>query len=231
MLNATSIEILPGLSIRIPTVGEVLNNETAYYSIVSALTASPFDYMVPLDDMGMDFTQVTDYELFLLLFPMCAKSDLSILFGDFDASGFQAYQEKGSQRKFLYSPGSQMTIDEPAYQSLADALRKMNLLEKNAARPGNASAKKYLLERERKKLRRSAKKAQGQNLESLVVALVNTSEFPYNYDSCMDLSIYRFNLSVRQIQKKIAFDNTMIGIYAGSVDTSKLTDKDALSWI
>ena len=47
----------------------------------------------------------------------------------------------------------------------------------------------------------------------------------------MDLSIYRFNLSVRQIQKKIAFDNTMIGIYAGSVDTSKLTDKDALSWI
>ena len=65
----------------------------------------------------------------------------------------------------------------------------------------------------------------------MVVALVNTSEFPYDYDSCMNLSIYRFNQSAKQIGHKIAFDNTMIGVYAGTVDTSKMTNKDCLSWI
>ena len=47
----------------------------------------------------------------------------------------------------------------------------------------------------------------------------------------MDLSIYRFNQSLKQIQHKIAFDNTMTGVYAGTVDTSKLSNKDYLTWI
>lgn len=89
---------------------------------------------------------------------------------------------------------------------------------------------KYLLERERRKQKRNAKKKQEPYLEKLVIALVNTAEFPYNYDSCMDLSIYRFHQSLKQIQHKIAFDNTMAGVYSGTVDTSKLS-KDCLTWI
>ena len=47
----------------------------------------------------------------------------------------------------------------------------------------------------------------------------------------MELSIYKFNQSFNQIQHKIAFDNTMVGVYAGTVDTSKMINKDILSWI
>ena len=47
----------------------------------------------------------------------------------------------------------------------------------------------------------------------------------------MNLSIYNFNQSLKQIQHKITFDNTMIGVYAGTIDTSKMSNKDALSWI
>ena len=87
------------------------------------------------------------------------------------------------------------------------------------------------MEKERKKQKRNAKKPYEPYLERLVIALVNTSEFPYDYESCMDLSIYKFNQSFKQIQQKITFDNTMIGVYAGTVDTSKMSNKDALSWI
>ncbi len=117
------------------------------------------------------------------------------------------------------------------YNFIADIIRKINLIEKVSYKPGNESAKKYLLEKERKKLKRNTKKQYEPYLEKLVISLVNTSEFPYDYDSCMDLSIYRFNQSFKQIQHKIAFDNTMIGVYAGTVDTSKLGNKDALTWI
>jgi len=218
------------LFVRIPTVGEILEDEVTYYSIASSLTASPFQYMVQLDDMGIDFTTLTDYELFKMLFCVYAKSsDLSILFGDLNISDFSVYKE--NQEEYLYSPSNRIEINERVYNDLVDIIRKINLFEKVKYKPGNESAKKYLLEKERKKQKRNAKKPYEPYLEKLVIALVNTSEFPYDYDSCMDLSIYKFNQSFKQIQHKITFDKTMIGVYAGTVDTSKLSNRDALSWI
>ena len=231
LLNATSVEIVPNLSIRIPTVGEILEDEDKYYGIVSSLTASPFQYMVQLDDMGIDYTQITDYQLFMMLFPMYAQSDLSLIFGDLDTSDFNVYINQDDDSQVIYSPSNNIVIDELVYNDLSDMMRKINLFEKVKSKPGNESARKYLLEKERKKQKRNAKKPRFPYLEKMVIALVNTSEFPYNYETCMDLSIYKFNQSLQQIQRKIAFDNTMVGVYAGTVDTSKMADKDALSWI
>lgn len=231
LLSVTSVDIVPNLSVRIPTVGEILEDEDRYYGIVSSLTATPFQYMVQLDDMGIDYTQITDYQLFMMLFPMYAKSDLSLLFGDLDTSDFGIYINQQDNSQVIYSPNNNIVIDELVYNDLADTIRKINLFEKVKSKPGNESARKYLLEKERKKQKRNAKKPKEPYLEKLVIALVNTSEFPYNYETCMDLSIYKFNQSFKQIQQKITFDNTMIGVYAGTVDTSKMTNKDALSWI
>ena len=231
LLNATSVEIVPNLFLRIPTVGEILEDEDKYYGIVSSLTASPFQYMVQLDDMGIHYTQITDYQLFMMLFPMYAQSDLSLIFGDLDTSDFNVYINQDDDSQVIYSPSNNIVIDELVYNDLSDMIRKINLFEKVKSKPGNESARKYLLEKERKKQKRNAKKPRFPYLEKMVIALVNTSEFPYNYETCMDLSIYKFNQSLQQIQRKIAFDNTMVGVYAGTVDTSKMADKDALSWI
>lgn len=231
LLNLSSVNIPDTkLTIRIPTVGEVLEDEFTYYNIASSLTASPFQYMVQLDDMGIDFTTITDYELFKMLFLMHTSSDMSILFGNLDMSDFGMYKNK-NEEIFIYSPKNQIEINEKVYNDLVGIIRKINLFEKVKYKPGNETARKYLLEKERKKQRRNIHKKQEPYLEKLVIALVNTSEFPYDYDSCMDLSIYRFNQSFKQIQHKIAFDNTMIGVYAGTVDVSRLSDKDTLSWI
>lgn len=231
LLNATSVDITDKLSLRIPTVGEILEDEQSYYSIIYSITATPFQYMVQLDDMGIDYTQITDWELFMMLFPMYAKTDLSLLFGDLDTSDFGIYINQQDNSQVIYSPNNNIVIDELIYNDLSDTIRKINLFEKVKSKPGNESARKYLLEKERKKQKRNAKKPKELYLEKLVIALVNTSEFPYNYETCMDLSIYKFNQSFKQIQQKITFDNTMIGVYAGTVDTSKMTNKDALSWI
>ncbi len=230
LLNLSSVKI-PNtkLLLRIPTVGEILEDEFTYYSIVSSLTASPFQYMVQLDDMGIDFTTITDYDLFKMIFPIYVKSNLSILFGDLNISDFKVTNR--NNLSCLYSDYNDIEIDEKVYNYLINTIRQINLLEKVNFKPGNKSAQKYLLEKERKKQKRNANKKADPYLEKLVIALVNTSEFPYDYDSCMNLSIYKFNQSFKQIQHKIAFDNTMIGVYSGTVDTSKLSNKNILSWV
>lgn len=46
----------------------------------------------------------------------------------------------------------------------------------------------------------------------------------------LELSIYQFNESVRQIIKKIDYDNKMYGVYAGTVSAKDLSQDD-LNWL
>ena len=84
LLYQKDIPINDYIRVMIPTVGEVLENEDSYYSMVSMLTAMPIDMMVQLDDIGIDFTTINEWELFLLLFNSLKEQDTSLIFGDFD---------------------------------------------------------------------------------------------------------------------------------------------------
>lgn len=233
LLNKKKSYITDKLYVRVPTVGEVLKNEQLYYSLVTALTSSPYQYMVQLDDMGIDYTEISDYDFFLIMFMYHRMDDMSLIFGDVDVSNYDICYDHNNQLKILCNgiSNDDFVINEFTYNLIADTLRKINCFEKCKYEPGNEHAKKYLIEKERRKLKRKAKKPYEPYLEKLVIALVNTPEFPYNYDQCMDLSLYRFNQSFKQIQHKINFDNVMIGVYAGTVDTSKITNKECLSWL
>ncbi len=230
-LNLSSVDILPNLSVRIPTVGEILEDEQHYYSLISSLTATPYQYMVQLDDMGIDFTKITDYQLFLILFSSFVKDDMSILFGDVDLSDATVCLNTENNMPILYSEKNNIIIDEFIYIQIADYIRKMNCLARENRKPGNDEAKKFRISLERKRQRRNAQKPYEPYLEKLVIALVNRPEFKYNYEQVNNLTIYQFNQSFEQIKTSINFDNTMIGVYAGTVDTSKIKDRACLSWI
>lgn len=279
-LKLNRIPISPGITLKIPKVGDVLENEKSYYNLVLTLTASPFTCMVKLDGMGIDYTKIDDWELFkiqfldltnqviiykskikelsIILDTLSPKSneyiqcesqirflnnfienigfnmifDNLIIADELDDKiiGFYLYQDSDGN-EFLYNPLSGVQIDRLIYMDMADCIRKINMIEKEKHKAGNDHMKEYLLTKERKRLKRLSKKKYEPYLEKMVVSLVNTSEFPYDYDGCMNLSIYRFNQSLQQIHHKISFDNTMIGVYAGTVDTSKMKDKNCLSWI
>ncbi len=230
-LQLSSIEILPNLHIKIPTVGEILEDEQHYYSLISSMTATPFQYMVQLDDMGIDFTTITDYELFIILFPAFVREDVSILFGDMDLSDIAVCKNNGNDTCVLYSHKNNIIIDEAAYVKIVEALRKINGLKKENRKPGNDEAKEFRIKLERKRQKRNSNKPYEPYLEKLVVALVNRPEFKYDYHTVNDLTIYQFIQSFEQIKTSIDFDNTMIGVYAGTIDTSKLKDKSCLSWL
>ena len=231
LLNSSSLPITPQIELYIPTVGEILEDEKYYYNLVFSLCATPSDYMVQLDDAGIDYTKITDYELFLMLFQMHKTQDFSLLFPKLDMSGFQICSNSETQEKVLYDEMSGIMLDSLITSQITDTLRLINGLKKHVVKPGNDEAKRYLLEKERKRIKRNANKPYKSQIENLVIALVNRAEFKYNYEEVMDLSIYKFNQSFNQIRTGINFHNTMRGIYAGTIDISKITDKASLSWI
>jgi len=230
LLYKKKYDITSTISIQIPTVRDIIECEDEYYGAVFSLTAMPIDMMVQLDDVGIDFTKINDYELFLLLFEgmkdaPCAR----LIFGDLDLSGFNAaIDEKGNI--FLVNPNTGDRIDRAVHYNIADALRKIHNLEKKIQKPGNEEAKKYMIERARIKQKRAAKKKKDSELEDLIIAMVNTPEFKYDYEGVLDMTIYQFNASVNQIIRKINYDNLMIGCYAGTVNVKELS-QDSLNWL
>ena len=230
LLYASEIPITRDIHIMIPTVGEVLEDEDNYYSLVTMLTAMPMDFMVQLDDMGIDFTEIGEYELFLILFNSIRMMDTHLIFGDLDLSAFELAHHIETGAPVIYDEENDIVFDKVVQTKIADALRRLHHLEKNNKKPGNKEAKEFLLERARKKMKRQKKRRQASQLTQLITAMVNTEQFKYGYEGTRELSIYQFNESVRQIQHKVDYDNRMHGIYAGTVDPKGMSQDD-LNWL
>ena len=120
-------------------------------------------------------------------------------------------------------------IDRAIHGRIAATLRFLHNIEKNRRKPGNEDAKQYLLERAKIKSKRKKKKKDSE-LESLIVSLVNTEQFKYDFDTVRNLTIYQFNKCVKQITHKIDYEHRMQGVYAGTIDSKKLSQDD-LSWL
>lgn len=220
------------ITLRIPTVEEVLEHEDDYYGLVFMITATPYDMMVQLDDLGIDFTTLNDYELFLITFNGLKTADTSLIFGDLDLSGFQPMINPKNQTIVLRDAGTGAVIDMAIYEDICRALRQINHLERNNKKAGNKDARDYLIKRARVKMerRKRNKKKDESQLESLIISLVNTSEFPYGYESVRTMTIYQFNQSLYQVIHKKDVDYRMHGVYTGTVSTKELRPED-LNWM
>lgn len=218
------------ISIVIPTVGEIIDNEDAYYSLVSILTAMPIDLLVQLDDAGIDFTSINEYELFLLMFTGLKSQDTSLIFGDLDLSKFKIAVNEQNGNTVLIDEEHDIKIDRAIHGQIAGALRKIHHLEKNRRKPANDEAKQFMLKRARDKMKRRKNRKEGSQLESLIVAMVNTEQYKYDFEGTRNLSIYQFNESVRQVIKKVDYDNRMYGVYTGTINAKELSQDD-LNWL
>ncbi len=86
------------------TLNEICEyGERDYYSMIYNFTATPQSLKVQLWDMGIDYTEITPYQLFYqLLYKMYSQEKTSIIFGDLDFSKFQLMQRKDDESILLY---------------------------------------------------------------------------------------------------------------------------------
>lgn len=233
LLKVNDYKVNDKISVHVPTVDEIFDfGDQKYYSIVQNLIATPFDLMVELDNVGIDYETITDYQLFVLMMESIAmnEDDTSIFFGGLNLKNFQESVNSQNGERVLWDKRNNIVIDQMIALEICNAIRKIHFWKAPIGKAGNAEAKAYLIERNRKKKQRLAKKPYKSFLESMIVSLVNTEEFPYNYETVMGLSVYKLNASWRQIQKKKHWEQTMGGVYFGTVDTSKI-DLEKLNWL
>ena len=216
------------ITITIPKIGEVVKyGERQYYSMVQTITAIPSEMKASLWDSGIDWTQITDFQLFMMLAPTLPKDKTYILFGDLDFQAMKPFENKLNETIVLRNPDTGAVIDELAYGKISSYLCSAHNLTKKVEKAANEFTKKFMIDEDRQKLQYNAKQPYKSFLRPLISAV--KCRQGYTLDYVKNMGLFEFFDDVNRLQVIVNADALLQGSYSGMVDTSKI-QKSAFDW-
>ena len=228
------------LTIYLPTVEEVKNfGEDLYFHVLSIFVRKPYDLAVELDDEGVDYQTITEWDLFSRSITHLPIGFTCILFGKVDFTKFIRVRDPEKDIYVLVNREDQsFVIDEAIYMQIAQFLRYIHFIsEKVQYDVGNAIAKKFLLDRMRRKRQKMLKDIKNgkyhkhSQISDMIKYCVNNAGFKYNYESVMKMKLNLLYESYFYLVHGDERKALLGGIYNGTVDTDKMKDKSMLDLI
>src|SRR5574344_1442306 len=216
--------------IKQPTIGEICDfGEHKYLSMVSTIIATPFDMILQLTEMGIDFTEITPYQLFCLTSKSLTPDVTSLLFGDLDFTKFQMYKKNDS---IIMVNQDGIEINEINYEIFTEYIRRIHCIPKQKfTSVANDFAKNELIKEAQMDMERWKRK----NIKfkstylPLVSSLVNHQGFKFDWNTVWDMKVYAFFDSIQRIQIYENASHLYTGLYSGCVEFDKI--KKELNWM
>lgn len=230
LLQGKPIEIADGIVVYQPPIEEMIDGD--FFSALWQLCCSAYDMPSLLDDIGLDFMQIDDWTFFRMMCHTCTPESTRCVLGDLDLSSFQEMERTdnttGDKDIVLYN--GEIIIDEDVYKRFVAILRELIGFSHSGKKAGNSATKKILIMDDRKRRNRRQKSEGNDSLIfDMIVSLVNTEEFSYDYKTVFDLTFYQLLKSFTQIQGKKSAVALMQGSMSGFVDTSGISATD-MTW-
>ena len=217
------------LKIKIPTLGEIRDDEfnALYYTLTTPFITTSTNFMVDLFDNGINFEDVSDWEICIKLISSMLNQNFDILFQTEKPCFFQLRQslekcENISDSLFFIDELNGIIINKSSYKHISNLLCKINFVEKEHRKFVNKKTLTYVIEREKEKAKRKKHKTD-EGIDNLILAMVCDANFPYNFETINDITIYDFYASVRQIRHSFELNNVMRAGYSGMLDLEKVS--------
>ena len=147
------------IKIKQAKIGDIVDfGEAKYFSVVHTLTAIPSDLKSKLWDMGLDWMEVEDFELFIMLAQTLPIESTKLLFGDLDFTKLKPYRNKENGDIVLADLESGVKIDKLIYLRIVNYLRKVHNITPKIERAANKTTKQILIDEDRMKIRLNQEK-------------------------------------------------------------------------
>lgn len=264
--SGNNLKITPSISFKHPTVQEVIDidkehlglySENIYYSMVNIFLTDPYDYMVFLDDKGIDYETVKPFDVFCLLFSdyieriqelsnKYSEEQLLTLFRNniyFSAfrfflgiESFFIVKDHDGNKAIEYG-NNQFLIDSDTYDYITEFVRKINgIPDTDKINPEDEWAKQILIEDERENIKKQAKKKNNRGEEAnkdrfgnLLSSVTWSCNGGITPFNRNQLHMYDLIDGISRTNKLLSYKNTMIGLYSGCVDKKKINFNE-LHW-
>lgn len=215
------------ITITLPKIGQVVQfGERSYYSMIQTITAIPSEMKSQLWDMkpSIDWTQITDFQLFMMLAPTLSQDKTSILFGDLNFQALRPFENKENDTVFLGDPETGVIIDELAFGKIHSYLCSAHNLTKKVEKAANEFTKKFMIEEDRQKIQYSQKQPYKSFLRPLISAV--KCRMGYTLDYVKNMGLYEFMDDLSRLQIIVHSDALLQGSYSGMIDTKKIPKKE-----
>lgn len=212
-----------------PLVGGVVDyGEAQYFSMVHTLTAIPSDMKSQLWDMGLDWCEVDDFELFMMLAQTLTPDRTAILFGDLDFSKLRPFKSNQNGDIVLANKDTGLVIDKMIYLRIMSYLRKLHNIKPKVEKAANKMTKKVLIEEDRQKILNAKDKP----FKSYLLPLISSIKVKQGYtkDYVRNMGLYEFFDDIARAQIIDNADHLLNGAYSGMMDMKKV-DKKQFNWM
>ena len=212
-----------------PLIGEVVDyGEAQYFSMVHTLTAIPSDMKSQLWDLGLDWTEMDDFELFMMLVQTLTPDKTSILFGDLDFSKLKPFKNNQNGDIVLADKETGIIIDKMIYLRIMSYLRKLHNITPKVEKAANKMTKKVLIEEDRQKILHAKDKP----FKSYLLPLISAIKVKQGYtkDYVRNMGLYEFFDDIARAQVINNADHLLSGAYSGMMDLKKV-NKQEFNWM
>ena len=212
-----------------PTLNDIVEyGEKQYFSMVHTITAIPSDMKAQLYDLGIDWEEISDFELFMMLAPTLSVDTTRIVLGDIDLSKMKPYKNNQNDQIVLADKDTGIIIDMLIYERIVNYLRKVHGLKKKVEHAGNKYTKKILIEEDRRQIEQNKNKPYKSFLTPLVSSV--KCRMGYTKDYIRNMGIVEFFDDVSRLQIIVNADALLHGAYGGMIDTKKI-NKAEFNWM
>lgn len=228
MLFGDPYHLTDKITIYTPTVGDIKEfGEQNYFSVISTLVAIPSDMKSRLEDVGINYMEISDFELFMMISRGLTKDQTSIILGDLDFSKMIMCENSENGDIVLYDPESDIMIDKLVYAKMVSYIRKMNCFGKpKIEHAANETTRRILIQLDREKIAKAKKEPYKSQLRQMISAMMRYPGFKYKMSELKECGIYEFMDTYQGSQIYVQSTALLQGSYSGMIDTSKINKKE-----
>lgn len=213
-----------------PTIGDVVDyGEASYFSMIYQLCAIPSDVKSILwDQMGVDWTQIEDFELFTLFSQTMTPDRTGIIFGDLDFSKMKPYKHPQNDEIVLADKESGVIIDKLIYMRMMTFLRKLHNITPKPEKAKGKRARQAMIDEDR----RNRELNKDKPFRSYLLPLISAIKVKQGYtrDYVRNMGLFEFFDDVSRAQVIDSANHLLNGAYSGMADLSKVP-KEQFNWM
>ena len=232
-----------------PTIGGILEydkqfGESEFWSMLNVFIGNTTSYRLLLWDMGIDWNEISDFQLFSLLIKTLKVENTEILFGDLDLSLFDAYmkqipnkdesndeeESEPKQEMILWNPELDIEITEDIYNNIALYIRTMFNIFPKIEKAKGKTTKKWIIEEDGMNLANAKKEDTTSTFLPLIESCCCHAGFKYKKNELREVGIYEFMRSVQRLQVYESTTALLKGMYSGFIDTKGI-DKEEFDFM
>ena len=224
------------ITIDIPTVGDIMElGEKKFYSTLGIFVTNTTAYRLMLDEIGLDWNTLSDFELFCMLYSQLNSEATKLMFGNLDFTKFVLYKKHLDDKDevVLWNQEDNIEINEDVYQHIAQYLRAVFNMYPEEKITDDPVLKQWYIYKDKRNVeiaQKTKKKEDGNSILPLISACVNHPGFKYRPMELRHVNVCEFYDSVRRLQ---VYENTTAlikGSYSGMIDSSKI-DKEQFNFM